>query len=847
MEGEAVLSRSQFDAKTLVLAPFRTIGLVATCLALVWSAAAVAEPPCPLIPMGAVTGKPTEQTVKETLEAYKSVGIDQYLIYPRSGLELEYMGEEWLQVCEWFCKHAKRLGMKIWLYDEYNWPSGSCKGKVPAENPDFESRQYAVYKKADGTFEWKVAHSPGWADNYSFKAMERFIELTHKKYEQRLGPYLGSTVVGIFTDEPAHPVPVKLTGKPALTFRFFDGLEAEYQSATGRAFRGDVEAYIADTTRDEVWAVYCDLLGRRFRKAYFDPIRAWCDRVGLLATGHMIAENNTADSAKYNGNPLHALTGLSLPGMDEIGTRNHPDNIEWITFAVAQHAAGRCGNGGLVELFALGPSDMSHATQRQMIWLSALHKIDRYLLAIAPLDMRGNVEKNGYFNPLTRAQPWFPAFRLLGDEARAAARFASMPVQCDVGIRYPQTEAAKLSIKNKQHFWLNGTLRRFSQRQITYDLYEENEPCDKPFVFTFTGKTFKEEKSGRVFEKLDDAVAFVREKRPPDVWVETSDGQPAEDLLLRHYQDGCVVALDLSAKDRDGLRLMRRGGEPVLFELPARGVFVCGKDKRNDPPSRQITDKAKILCVSASLREPFAVSLNKANTFRLAFGTNGVARLKVGQPLDGLRLAVRCFPEAVALTLDGKPVQADQPCAALVQGFNELCRQTAPFRLEAGEHEVILATGAKDSIYYLPIAWLTGAFAVEDRVIKAVPKAVGTGALWRQGLADFAGRATYAAEVEVPSQPGAVRLRLDTGGLYTSVALEGQSLGERAWAPFEWRVPDALKGRKIRLSVAVCTSVTPLLGDCKAPDAAWSQKFWIPPPNPRPEIGLVAAPEWILE
>jgi hypothetical protein len=106
---------------------------------------------------------------------------------------------------QWFCKHAQRLDMSIWLYDEYNWPSGSCKGRVPAENPDFESRQYAVYRNADGTFDWKIVHSPGWADNYSFPAMERFIELTHKRYEQRLGPYLGTTVAGIFTDEPLIP------------------------------------------------------------------------------------------------------------------------------------------------------------------------------------------------------------------------------------------------------------------------------------------------------------------------------------------------------------------------------------------------------------------------------------------------------------------------------------------------------------------------------------------------------------------------------------------------------------------------------------------------------------------
>ena len=246
-------------------------------------AAAAAEPRCPLIPMGAITGKPDEQAVKETLEAYKAVGIDQYLIYARSGLELEYMGEAWMQLCEWFCKHAKRLDMKIWLYDEYNWPSGSCKGRVPAENPDFESRQYAVYKKGDGTFDWQVAHSPGWVDNYSFKAMARFIELTHKQYEKRLGPYLGSTVTGIFTDEPAHPTPVKLDGKPALVFRYFDGAELEYKAATGRELRADVQAYVTDPAKDGVWGVYYGLLGERFRNAYFDPIRAWCDRVGIFS------------------------------------------------------------------------------------------------------------------------------------------------------------------------------------------------------------------------------------------------------------------------------------------------------------------------------------------------------------------------------------------------------------------------------------------------------------------------------------------------------------------------------------------------------------------------------------
>ena len=800
--------------------------------------ATAAEPRCPLIPMGAITGKPDEQAVKETLEAYKAVGGDQYLIYARSGLEYEYMGEEWLQVCEWICKHAKRLDMAVWLYDEYNWPSGSCKGRVPAENPDFESRQYAVYRNTDGTFEWKIAHSPGWVDNYSFEAMERFIELTHKRYEQRIGSYFGSTVVGIFTDEPSHPTPVKLDKKPDLLFRYYDGADQEYKARTGRELRTDVQAYLIDNTKDDVWAVYYGLLGERFRKAYFDPIRAWCDRVGLFSTGHMISENSTSSSALYNGKPLHALKGLTLPGMDEIGTRYDPKNIEWLTFAVAQHAIGRRAGGGLAELFALGPGDMLHATHRQMIWLCAMHKIDHYVLAVAPLDARGNVEKSAYFNPMTRMQPWFSAFRLLGDESRVAARYASKPMRCDIAVRYPQREAARLAAKRKSHPALLATLRCFSAAQLTYDLYEEDEPCDKPLVFAFDGTTLQEEKSGRTFPSPEEAAAFAKAICPPAVWVETADGKPVEDVLLRHYQDGSVAVLGLTAKEHGKLSLVRCDAEPVPFDLPARGVFRF----EAKPPKLETSIAVNPLPANSS----YAIALSACNTHRLAFDADNTTRIKVDHPVAASRLVLRHHPEASEVTLDGKPVKANEPCDTLRPGLNELYGQTQPFRLEPGAHVLTIKAGGSDTNYFLPVAWLTGDFAVDNHAIKALPKRVSIGALWKHGLADFTGRVTYTTRVQTPDHPGEVKLQINTGGLYAAVTLDGQALGERAWAPFEWQVPATMKGKDAELKITVWTSVAPMFGDWKNPAGAWKKKFWVPPPSHRPELGLLSAPEWLL-
>ena len=170
----------------------------------------------------------------------------------------------------------------------------------------------------------------------------------------------------------------------------------------------------------------------------------------------------------------------------------------------------------------------------------------------------------------------------------------------------------------------------------------------------------------------------------------------------------------------------------------------------------------------------------------------------------------------------------------------------APFRLEAGEHVFAVAAGGSDTNYFLPVAVLAGGFAVDRGALQALPQTVGAGALWRQGLAGFAGRVTYTADVAVPAHTGEVRLRLDTGGLFTAVSLAGQALGERAWAPFEWPVPAEIRGRTVELRVTVWTSVAPLFGDWKQPASAWGKRFWVPPPEPQPEVGLLAPPQWVL-
>ncbi len=162
---------------------------------------------CPLIPFGSITGKPTKDQIIKYLDSFRSVGIDQFLIYPRSGLELEYMSDEWLDVCEYILEYAAEYGMHIWLYDEYNWPSGSCKGQVIKQDEDFAGKKISVFSNpvnmGKNNYFWSISSVPLYADLLNPKAVDAFISLTHEKYYKRFSKYFGPVIKGIFTDEPS--------------------------------------------------------------------------------------------------------------------------------------------------------------------------------------------------------------------------------------------------------------------------------------------------------------------------------------------------------------------------------------------------------------------------------------------------------------------------------------------------------------------------------------------------------------------------------------------------------------------------------------------------------------------
>ena len=192
---------------------------------------------------------------------YQEMGIGGFHMHSRTGLDTQYLGEEFMDCVRLCVDDAKRRDMKAWLYDEDRWPSGFGGGLV-TENPEYRMQfllftqtpygkdmpvecnipcaaavrsengtllaRYAVvlkegclkeYRRLSGPEDvpenstlWyaylETAQPSEWFNGQTYvntlkkEAIECFTRCTHERYKAVVGDEFGRTVSGIFTDEP---------------------------------------------------------------------------------------------------------------------------------------------------------------------------------------------------------------------------------------------------------------------------------------------------------------------------------------------------------------------------------------------------------------------------------------------------------------------------------------------------------------------------------------------------------------------------------------------------------------------------------------------------------------------
>lgn len=361
--------------------------------------------------------------LEKQLSDFASKGIGGVFVHARTGLNIPYMGEEWMDAFAFTLETSEKLGLDVWIYDEYGWPSGFGGGKVCEANEEYQQRYllseyttaqaladkniFAAYDIVDGAFFRNEAYmqgkhyflyeivNPHYIDITNKDAVDCFIQVTHEAYKKRFQKYFGNVIKGIFTDEP-HVAP---QGIPVGKY-----LVSEFEKNNGYSFyEAAPYLFYNEGTYKKHRYNYWKNVSALIKSAYADKYSAWCKENGLVMTGHFACEEGLVDQIPVSGGVMPLYENMQQIGVDALGNRLVPPAV----FKQAESVAHQIGNGKILcESFAGSGYDASFA---DMLWIwsyQASLGVNVPCLSISMYSLTGN-KKRDYPQFFSYQMPWW--------------------------------------------------------------------------------------------------------------------------------------------------------------------------------------------------------------------------------------------------------------------------------------------------------------------------------------------------------------------------------------------------------------------------------------------------------
>lgn len=327
---------------------------------------------------------PTEEEISRQIEGFRRQGIRDFFVHAAYGLEIPYLGERFLSLVAHAVREAAARGMRYWIYDELNWPSGSAGGEVLAGHPEARmtlllygrheaapgasitpavpGQAVASYVFSAGHYErtadpveglpWtntssrpvsllvfrqvpsKGVHpSAKWTSGSTYEqgtvdpcspaAIRRFIDLTHERYHEVAGPQFGTTIRGAFTDEPGLSTGWVLDfPAPYVGMPWHRNLPSDFREEYGYDLLERLpELALPFGSHRRTRCDYWRHLSRRFRHDFIGQLGAWCRQHDIDLTGHVSCEESFDGTMLCSGDIFDALHDFDIPGADSVSSK----------------------------------------------------------------------------------------------------------------------------------------------------------------------------------------------------------------------------------------------------------------------------------------------------------------------------------------------------------------------------------------------------------------------------------------------------------------------------------------------------------------------------------------------
>jgi hypothetical protein len=443
-------------------------------------------------PFWSWNGRLEKDELLRQIDVMKEMGMGGFFMHSRTGLETEYLGDEWFELINACADYAESIGMEAWLYDEDRWPSGLA-GGIVSQHPEF--RQKAILLEVDpqgegkdvvaefrcrlngicctevellgtgaGTFlspsqgagkpplqvlRFSIVEqgSDGFYNGYTYidtmnrAATEAFLKCTHEKYAEKCGGRLGKSIKGIFTDEPHRGALLcgfsMYRDDGAFCAPYTPKLFDEFEKRFGYDLKEKLPELFLQVDGQRISQVkwhYVELLQQLFLENFAIPCKEWCDRHHLMLTGHVLHEDNLTSQTAMAGSLMRYYEHMHLPGVDVLGEHNLN---YWIVKQLASAARQLGRNRMLSELYGCTGWQMPFAGHKAVGDWQALLGINLRCHHLSWYTMRGEAKRD-YPASILHQSAWYKEYRHVEDYF---ARFGLMMAQgepvCDLLVINP--------------------------------------------------------------------------------------------------------------------------------------------------------------------------------------------------------------------------------------------------------------------------------------------------------------------------------------------------------------------------------------------------------------------------
>jgi len=369
-------------------------------------------------------GDMKDAEIIRSIDSFHKAGIGGLHLHARAGLTIEYLGEEWMRAYRTTIRECKARNMDVWIYDEQGWPSGFAGGMVCAFGEDYQVKFLSISEKLDFPMERLLASYVKQGDTYTrvadaskanvfvyYSVQEHYVDLlnpevtkefiacTHEVYKKEFYKEFGKTIKGVFTDEPQIHVTSR-AWSVAIPNAFKEQYGEDVLDGLYLLFENEGDKY------QEFRYKYYNVVRELFLNNYTKKIREWCEKNGLIFTGHVAGEEGLCVQVASNTGAMPHYEYLDMPGIDHLGRKHNSVLLLKQIQSVAHQLSKK---RVLCETFACTGNGVSF---KDLAWIwnyLNIYGVNCPCMSISMYRL-GGVRKRDYPVFISEQQPWWEEF-----------------------------------------------------------------------------------------------------------------------------------------------------------------------------------------------------------------------------------------------------------------------------------------------------------------------------------------------------------------------------------------------------------------------------------------------------